>query len=87
MSLIDAAAIISTLWAWLHVYNYTRTQLIQEIESGSVAEDATAEFVRQMAALSGSTTADDSDPFADMEDEEQLETNELIVEDNDDEQD
>ena len=41
-----------------------------------------------MAALSSSMLADDSDPFADIEEDEgQLETNELVIEDDDDEQD
>ena len=66
---------------------YTRTQLIQEIQSGKVAEDATAEFARQTAALSSSTLADNSDPFTDIEDEGQLETNELVIDDNGDQQD
>ena len=57
------------------------------IKSGSVTEDALLEIARQTTALSASTTADDSNPFADMKDEEQLETNDLIIEDNDDEQD
>ena len=57
------------------------------IKSGNVAEDATAEIARQTAALSSSMLADDSDPFADIEDEGQLETNELVIEDDDDEQD
>ena len=48
---------------------YTRTQLIEEIESGNVATDTTAEFARQTAALSSSTLADNSDPFTDIEDE------------------
>ena len=60
---------------------YTRTQLIQEIQNGNVAEDATAEFTRQTAALSSSTLADNSDPFTDIEDEGQLETNELVIDD------
>ena len=66
---------------------YTRTQLIQEIESGNVAEDATAEFARQTAALSSSTLADNSDPFTDIEDEGQLEMNELVIDDDGDQQD
>ena len=66
---------------------YTRTQLIQWIESGNIAEDATAEFVRQTAALSSSTLAHNSDPFTDIEDEGQLETNELVIDDDGDQQD
>ena len=65
---------------------YTRTQLIREIESGNVAEDATAESARQKAALSSSTLADNSDPFTDIEDEGQLETNELVIGDDGDQQ-
>ena len=73
---------------------YTRTQLIQEIESVNVAEDATAEFARQTATLSSSTLADNSDPFTDIEDEGrrakgegQLETNELVIDNDGDQQD
>ena len=66
---------------------YTRTQLIQGIESGNVAEDATAEFARKTAALSSSTLADNSDPFTDIEDEGQLETNDLVIDDDSDQQD
>ena len=66
---------------------YTRTQLIQEIDSGNVAEDAMTEFARQTAALSSSTLADNSDPFTDIEDEGQLEMNKLVTDDNGDQQD
>ena len=66
---------------------YTRTQLIQGIESSNVAEDATAEFARQTAALSSSTLANNSDPFTDIEDEGQLETNKLVIDDDGDQQD
>ena len=66
---------------------YTRTQLIQGIESGNVAEDATAEFARQTAALSSSTLAHNSDHFTDIEDEGQLETNEFVIDDDSDQQD
>ena len=66
---------------------YTRTQLIQGIESGNVAEDATAEFASQTAALNSSTLADNSDPFTDIEDEGKLETNELVIDDDGDQQD
>ena len=53
-----------------------------------VAEDVSVEIARQTAALSDATAEDDDlDPFADTEDEEQLESNELIVEDYDDGQD
>ena len=38
-------------------------------KSGNVAEDAMAEIAWQTAALGSSTLADDSDPFADIEDE------------------
>ena len=63
---------------------YARTQLIQEIERGNVAEDATAEFARQTLALSSSTLANNSVPFTDIEDEGQLETNELVIDNDDD---
>ena len=66
---------------------YTRTELIQEIESGNVAEDATAEFARQTAALSSSTLADNSDPFTDIKDEGQLGTNGLVIDYDGDQQD
>ena len=66
---------------------YTRTQLIQGIESGNVAEDATAEFARQMAAMSSSMLADNPDPFTDIVDEGQLETNELVIDDDSEKQD
>ena len=57
---------------------YTGTQLIQGMESGNVAEDVTAEFARQTAALSSSTLADNSDTFTYIEDEGQLETNGIM---------
>ena len=58
------------------------------IESGNVAEDATAEFTRKTAALSSSTLADNSDPFTDTRTKEgQLETNELVIDDDSDQQD
>ena len=66
---------------------YIRTQLIEEIESGNVAKDATAEFARQTAALSSSTLADNPDPFTDIEDEGLLEINDLVIGDDGDQQD
>ena len=63
---------------------YTRSQLIQKIEGGNVA---TAEFARQTATLSSSTLADNSDPFTDIEDEGLLETNELAIDEDGDQQD
>ena len=53
-----------------------------------VCEDASVEIARQTAALSDATAEDDGlDPFTDTGDEEQLESNELIIEDYDNGQD
>ena len=58
------------------------------LKSSGGAEDASVESTRQTAALSDATAEDNNlDPFADMEDEEQLESNDVIVEDYDDGQD
>ena len=52
-----------------------------------VGNYATAKFARQTAALSSSMLADNSDPFTDIEDEGQLETKELVIDDDGDQQD
>ena len=44
-------------------------------------------YIAALAALSSSTLADNSDPFRDIEDEGQLETNELVIDNDGDQQD
>lgn len=46
-----------------------------------MAEEATGEIARQTAALVSGDEESDVDPFADLKDEEELKTNEVVIED------